>query len=88
MTYKVELSNQAIKDFKKLDKRIAIELKKWIYNNLNETTNPRKNGKALTGNLKGLWRYRVGNYRIVVEIKDKVLVIVVVKLAHRKEVYK
>ena len=49
---------------------------------------PRGRGKALTGNLAGLWRYRAGGCRIVYDIEDGVLLILVVDVAHRREVYK
>lgn len=49
---------------------------------------PRSRGKALTGNLAGVWRYRVGDYRILCDINDGRLVILVVDVAHRREVYK
>ena len=49
---------------------------------------PRSRGKALVGNLAGLWRYRVGDYRIICDIEDGVLVILVVDVAHRREIYK
>ena len=63
-------------------------LKKWILENLINTQNPKQRGKALTGNLKGLWRYRVGSYRIVVEIKDEVLLILIIEISDRRETYK
>lgn len=50
--------------------------------------NPRSRGKALTANLVGLWRYRVGDYRIVCDIEDGELVVLVVDVAHRSRVYK
>ena len=50
--------------------------------------NPRSRGKALTANLAGLWRYRVGDYRIVCDIEDGELVVLVVDVAHRSRVYK
>ena len=49
---------------------------------------PRSTGKALAGNLAGLWRYRVGDYRIVCDIEDEVLLILVIDVAHRSKVYK
>lgn len=48
----------------------------------------RSRGKALVGNLAGLWRYRVDDYRIICNIEDEVLVILVIDVAHRREVYK
>lgn len=50
--------------------------------------NPRSRGKALVGNLAGLWRYRIGDYRIICDIEDSVLLIVVVNVAHRREIYR
>ena len=60
-------------------------LKLWIDNNLENSENPRLKGKALVGNLKGYWWYRVGEYRIVADIVDNKLIIVLV--SHRREVY-
>jgi mRNA interferase RelE/StbE len=50
--------------------------------------NPRLTGKALQGDLKGLWRYRVGDYRLIAQIKDAELLILVIELGHRKGIYK
>ena len=89
--YEVEFTESAEKDLKKLsktNKAIAKLLKKWILENLINTQNPKQRGKALTGNLKGLWRYRVGSYRIVAEIKDEVLLILIVEISDRRETYK
>ena len=89
--YEVKFTESAEKDLKKLsktNKAIAKLLKKWILENLINTQNPKQRGKALTGNLKGLWRYRVGSYRIVAEIKDEVLLILIVEISDRRETYK
>lgn len=72
---------------RKLDKQVAAR----IFEELDEVAaldDPRSRGKALTGNLSGLWRYRVGDYRIVCDIEDGVLVILVVDVAHRSRIYK
>ena len=89
--YEVKFTESAEKDLKKLsktNKAIAKLIKKWILENLIGTQNPKQRGKALTGNLKGLWRYRVGSYRIVAEIKDDVLLILIIEISDRKETYK
>ena len=89
--YEVKFTESAEKDLKKLsktNKAIAKLLKKWILENLINTQNPKQRGKALTGNLKGLWRYRVGSYRIVVEIKDEVLLILIIEISDRRELTK
>jgi len=89
--YEVKFTESAEKDLKKLiksNKAIAKLLKKWISENLIGTQNPKQRGKALTGNLKGLWRYRVGSYRIVAEIKNDILLILIIEISDRKETYK
>ena len=89
--YEVKFTESAEKDLKKLsktNKAIAKLIKKWILENLIGTQNPKQRGKVLTVNLKGLWRYRVGSYRIVAEIKDDVLLILIIEISDRKETYK
>ena len=86
--YSVKISKQAAKEFKKLDSTTAKVVKNWIVKNLIDTQDPRQHGKALTGNLQGVWRYRVGDYRIFAEIHDKELLIFIFEIAHRSKVYK
>ncbi len=50
--------------------------------------NPRQRGKAMVGERKGYWRYRIGDYRVIVRIEDERLVIVVIAVGHRREVYR
>ncbi len=77
MIYKIEYSDRAIKQIKKLDKQTQFLIKSWIDKNLIGTSNPRQHGKGLTTNRSGQWRYRVGNYRILADIQDyKVIVLV------------
>ncbi|EJO22183.1 plasmid stabilization system protein, RelE/ParE family [Selenomonas sp. FOBRC6] len=59
----------------------------WIGKNLEECSNPRLHGKGLTANRSGQWRYRVNDYRLIAEIQDDVVVILIVRIAHRREVY-
>ena len=77
-----------LKALKKLDKQTLLIITSYIDNNLKDTNNPRKKGKALTGNLKGLWRYRIMDYRLIVDIQDDVLVIVAIDFKHRNKIYK
>ena len=82
MAWEIELSEHAVKQLAKLDKQTA----KRITSKLREVSqleDPRSRGKALTGNLAGVWRYRVGDYRILCDINDGRLVILVVDVAHR-----
>lgn len=88
--YSIELSKSAEKQLKKLYKKSKIDYNN-IFNfidNLNGTTNPRQQGKALQGKLKGLWRYRVGDFRIIVEIVDDKVKILILEVEHRKSIYK
>ena len=88
MTYHVEFSKRALKDIKKLDKATAALILGWIRKNLEGCENPRAHGKGLTTNHSGEWRYRVGDYRLLAEIQDGKLVIIMLTGGHRSEVYK
>ena len=59
----------------------------WIRRNLEGCSNPRLHGKGLTANRSGQWRYRVNDYRLIAEIQDDVVVILIVRIADRREVY-
>lgn len=85
--YRIEFEKKAIKSLASIDNKQATLLVAWIANNLEGTSNPRKYGRALKGRLKEYWRYHVGQYRIVVDIQNTMLVVVVVSLGHRKEIY-
>ncbi len=87
MSYKVEYSKTAQKQIRKLDNYTKVMLMNWINNNLVDCDDPRSKGKALKGNLKSQWRYRVGNYRILCDIEDGRLVILVISVGHRKDIY-
>ncbi len=86
MAWNIELSVKAAKQFSKLDRQSKIRVQKKLENILN-LNDPRSHGKALTGNYKGLWRYRVGEYRIVCDLIDEKSTILVIKIAHRSSVY-
>lgn len=87
MKYKLLLSDDFEKQFKKLDRSIQIIIAKWIKKHLENCDDPRASGKALSANLKGYWRYRISDYRLLVEIREKELVIMAISIAHRSDVY-
>ena len=87
MTYKVEYTEQAIKELKKIDKHTQFFILAWIEKNLVDCENPRQHSKGLTANHSGQWRYRVGDYRIIAEIEDDKVIILVLTVGHRREVY-
>ena len=82
--YEVIYSESVKKQLKKLDKQTARIIKNWIEKNLINTIDPRTKGKPLKGNLKGIWRYRVGDYRIFAIIEDDKLVIFLFDIGHRR----
>ena len=85
--YKAEFEKKAIENLKSIDNKQAALILTWIENNLDGTTDPRKYRKHLKGKLNEYWRYRIGQYRVVVDIQDERLIIVVISLGHRKEIY-
>ena len=87
MKYTVEFSQGALKDLKKLDRHTAALILGWVRKNLEGCENPRQFGKGLTANRSGQWRYRVGDYRLLAEIKDDKVVILVLNVGHRRDIY-
>ncbi len=86
--YKLLFSKDFQKIFKKLDSSVQKLVASYIKHNLENTDNPRNHGKALVDDKKGLWRYRIGNYRLIAEIQDNKLIILILTFGHRRDVYK
>lgn len=87
MAWQISINEKLEKKLKHFDKTAL----KMIFSALKEIEkleNPRSKGKALQGNLKKYWRYRVGDYRIICDIQDKEIIILVVDIGHRKDIYK
>lgn len=80
MKYSVAYTKKAEKIIEKLDTQIKNRIKKYIDDNLVNCENPRLRGRALTSNLSGNWRYRVGNYRIIAKIEDDKILITVIDI--------
>lgn len=87
MRYSVETTARFDKDFKRLDRYTQRMLKGWIEKNLMNCENPRTHGKALSANRSGQWRYRVGDYRILADIQDEKIVILLLAVGHRSKIY-
>ena len=87
MMYKVEFTQRALKDLKKLDKQTAALILGWVRKNLEGCEDPRRHGRGLTANRSGEWRYRVGDYRLLAEIKDNVVTILILNVGHRRDIY-
>lgn len=88
MVYKLEFSKRFDRQFSKVDKSTQRYIFNWLIKHLDNVENPRYSGKSLTGNKQGLWRYRIGNYRVIVDISDTNCVIIAVEVGHRKFIYK
>ncbi|AQQ55487.1 type II toxin-antitoxin system RelE family toxin [Planococcus lenghuensis] len=85
--YAVRFSDVALKKLKKMDRYQASLLIGWIEKNLQDSSNPRTLGKAVVANHKGKWRYHVGDYRILALIEDEKILITIIDVGHRKDIY-
>ena len=85
--WQIEFEETARDTLKKLDKPIRTQIEKYL-DKLSTIDDPRQRGKGLTGSLAGQWRYRVGDYRLICEIQDEVLVVLVLEIGHRSSIYR
>jgi len=88
MMYSVQLSDDARKDLKKLDKYQARIIIAWLRKNLEGCTDPRQYGKTLRYDRRNEWCYRIGAYRLIADIKDNIVIIEIINIGHRREVYR
>lgn len=84
MTYKIVPTPKFAKNFKKLDPFVRKQIKSYLNR---VTDNPRAKGKALVANRTGQWRYRIGVYRVIVNIQDNELIILALEVGHRRDIY-
>lgn len=87
MKYRVELMERAKKTIKKLDKYTAKMILSWLRKKLEGCEDPRSHGKGLTANRSGQWRYRIGDYRLIADIQDDKVLILVLEIGHRRDIY-
>ena len=89
MAWAIEYGKDAEKEIAKLDGQMAQRILKFMGNRVAKLENPRSIGAALTGSTLGdYWKYRVGDYRIIAEIQDEKLIVQVVRVGNRREVYR
>ena len=81
-------SKRADKQLRKMDAGVRRVIVAWLLKNIDGCDDPRVHGKGLTGNKSGAWRYRVGDYRILCEIRDVDLVVLAIEVGHRSSVYR
>lgn len=89
MAWQIDLTATAVKQLSKLDKNEARRITGFLRERLAPVDDPRSTGKALTGpHLGAYWRYRVGDYRIICDIQDDALRVLVIEIGNRREVYR
>ncbi len=88
MAWTIEFTETAKVQLRKLDKPIARRVMDFMGERVAVTDDPRQIGKALTGQFSGLWRYRVGDVRVICAIEDGALRVLVVRIGNRREVYR
>ncbi len=87
MNFKIKFTARALKQLKKMDKHTAALIVGWLRKNIEGCSDPRQHGKGLTANRSGQWRYRVGDYRIIAEIQDEEVIVLIIEIGHRKDIY-
>jgi mRNA interferase RelE/StbE len=89
MAWKVELSVEVDRALNKLDAQHAKRILRFLHERVAKLDDPRSSGKALHGSRLGeFWKYRVGDYRLICKIEDNRLVVLVLRVGHRKEIYR
>jgi mRNA interferase RelE/StbE len=87
LAWSVEFHPAAEKELAALDRPIQRRIQRFIDDRLLKAADPRKLGRALTGEWSGHWKYRVGDWRMIARIRDQLVQIYIVKVGHRREVY-
>ena len=89
MAYEIEFDPEAVKDLKKLDRPVQQRIIAFLRERVATLDNPRQIGEALAGaKLGNYWKYRVGDWRIICDIQDRRIVVRVLRVGNRREVYR
>lgn len=88
MAWTIEVLPAAAKELRKLDRQVAARIVQTLEQRIATLDDPRSIGSALVGEHAGYWRWRIGDYRVIARIEDERIVILVVRVAHRREVYR
>lgn len=87
MAWKIEFTPAAEKSLTKLEIDTQKRIVRFMRERVANTDDPRRYGKGLSNNLAGLWRYRIGDYRVIVDIQDGKIVVLVLSVGHRSSIY-
>lgn len=85
--WKVEFDDRARKELRKLDPDTQKRILGWLRQRIAGKPDPRRFGKSLKGRMKGLWRYRIGSWRIICQLQDEHRLALVVRIGHRRDIY-
>ena len=88
LAWTIDYTDTAKGQLRKLDRQVARRIMDFMDERVSVLEDPRSTGKALTGSFGGLWRYRVGDCRVICDIQDGALTVLVVQLGNRREVYR
>ena len=88
MIWRIEITRTAERQITKLDRTAQRSIQRFLRDRLTPADDPRQWGKPLQGEKRGLWRYRVGDYRLICDIQDKKITVLVLEVGHRKDVYR
>jgi len=86
--WRIEITRTAERQITKLDRTAQRSIQRFLRDRLTPADDPRQWGKPLQGEKRGLWRYRVGDYRLICDIQDKKITVLVLEVGHRKDVYR
>jgi mRNA interferase RelE/StbE len=87
LVWRIEFDEAAKKELARLDRQVQVQIQRFLRERIVTEEDPRRFGEPLRANLSGFWKYRVGNYRIVAEIREEEVLVLVVRIGHRKNVY-
>ena len=89
MAWTIELTEEALRQLEKMGRSKAVRIREYLRKRVATLYNPRLLGKPLQGGTLGhLWRYRVGDFRVLCELRDAQLVVLIVEIGHRREIYR
>jgi mRNA interferase RelE/StbE len=88
LAWRIEITRSATRQITKRDRTAQKSIQHFLRQRLTPVDNPRQWGRALQGEKHGLWRYRVGDYRLICDIQDEKITILVLELGHRKDAYR
>jgi mRNA interferase RelE/StbE len=88
LAWRIDFAETAEKQLSKLDHQVRRRILRYLRERVVDSDDPRSLGAPLRSNLAGLWKYRIGDYRVIAEIQDEIVRILVVRIGHRRDVYR